>query len=142
MENRVITIGALGMAKIRYIAEFSRVMQDCGIRDPFDAELKEFKNRMESLPNGGFLIKEQTTPSSVTREEKNNWILNRDRYVADRIFQDFGYEELLKEAEYNQYLISLGDNITNYFLPCSGGDNQCHIDCQKRASCPLAADEL
>lgn len=56
--------------------------------------------------------------TKVNREE---WIKLRDRYVAERILRELGYEVLLTSSYFEYYPDA---------IPCEGASGQCTIDCR------------
>lgn len=64
----------------------------------------------------------------ATKADKEKWIRLRDRYVAERILRELGYEVL----ETTRYAECMPDAI-----PCEGLTGQCSFYCPKYFKCGL-----
>ena len=53
----------------------------------------------------------------------------RDKYVAERVFKEIGYEDFMQHTErsYNDSLVEWRKS----FLPCESVDGQCCMDCAR-----------
>ena len=58
-----------------------------------------------------------------TRVNREEWIKLRDRYVAERILRELGYE-VLSTSSYFEYYPNA--------IPCEGSSGQCTIECRMR----------
>lgn len=63
-----------------------------------------------------------------TLAEREGWIQLRDRYVAERILRELGYEELVT-SYYAKFIPDA--------LPCEGAIGQCSFFCPKYFKCGL-----
>ena len=75
------------------------------VREPTDFEAEELKK--------------------IAQEQKE-YRLQKDRYIAQRVFDEIGYDEFLIEAERSGHKEWIYEHT---FAPCLSADAQCCIDC-------------
>lgn len=59
-------------------------------------------------------------------QEQQEYANGRDRYIAQRVFDEIGYDEFLIEAERSGHKEWIYEHT---FAPCLSADAQCCIDC-------------
>ena len=68
---------------------------------------------------------EQDELNKIAQEQKEYYD-GRDRYIAQRVFDEIGYDEFLIEAERSGHKEWIHEHT---FAPCLSADAQCCIDC-------------
>lgn len=61
---------------------------------------------------------EKSRETKINREE---WVKLRNRYIAERILRELGYEVLLASSYFEDYPDA---------IPCDGATGQCLLDCR------------
>ena len=72
------------------------------------------------------LTAEEQDELNKIAQEQREYANGRDRYIAQRVFDEIGYDEFLIEAErsgHKEWIKELR------FAPCMSADAQCCIDC-------------
>ena len=91
------------------ISDFHRYAASLGVRDPFKVSQQLFSKRVTH--NGPITyIDEQSAEDrelEPTKEERDNYIIMREQYVAERIFNEIGYGYFMRytERSYNDCLL-------------------------------------
>ena len=127
----MIVISEKGAAVMDMISDFHRYAASLGIRDPFKVSQQLFSKR---VTHNGLItyIDEQSAEDrelEPTKEERDNYIIMREKYVAERIFNEIGYEYFMQHTE-GSYQNCLEEWRKN-FLPCESADGQCCMECVK-----------
>lgn len=72
------------------------------------------------------LTAEEQDELNKIAQEQEEYANGRDRYIAQRVFDEIGYDEFLIEAERNGHKEWIYEHT---FAPCLSADAQCCIDC-------------
>lgn len=72
------------------------------------------------------LTAEEQDELNKIAQEQEEYQNGRDRYIAQRVFNEIGYDEFLIEAERSGHKEWIYEHI---FAPCLSADAQCCIDC-------------
>ena len=72
------------------------------------------------------LTAEEQDELNKIAQEQREYANGRDRYIAQRVFDEIGYDEFLIEAERSGHKEWIYEHI---FAPCLSADAQCCIDC-------------
>lgn len=107
---------------MKFSEDFDKYAEDIlHIQNPFK---KWFRRLDEAISiSDGTITVDVDTSNQIDRETKVNreeWIKLRDRYVAERILRELGYEVLLTSSYFEYYPDA---------IPCEGASGQCTIDC-------------
>lgn len=125
-------ITSTGMLVMDAIDEFYKIMQEKGVRDPFKIEQSIFQSYTKENADGSIQMdldayRDAQRPS---REEKNAWIIAEDEYIAEKLFNEAGYEEFeYRTRPKIDYDISYLRDLDK-FVPCRAKDGQCMLTCK------------
>lgn len=72
------------------------------------------------------LTTEEQDELNKIAQEQREYANGRDRYIAQRVFNEIGYDEFLIEAERSGHKEWIYEHT---FAPCLSADAQCCIDC-------------
>lgn len=72
------------------------------------------------------LTAEEQDELNKIAQEQEEYINGKDRYIAQRVFDEIGYDEFLIEAERSGHKEWIYEHT---FAPCLSADAQCCIDC-------------
>lgn len=81
------------------------------IENPFREFYRTFKTNID-------VDMEKYRETKINREE---WVKLRNRYIAERILRELGYEVLLASSYFEDYPDA---------IPCDGATGQCLLDCR------------
>ena len=127
----MIVISEKGAAIMEMTSDFRRYAASLGIRDPFKVSQQLFSKRVSKEGNVTYISEQSEEDKKLepTRAERDEYIVMRDKYVAERIFKEIGYEDFMRHTErsYNDCLLEWRKD----FLPCESADGQCCIYCNK-----------
>lgn len=117
---------------MRYSEDFSRQAKEKSIPNPFVEYNNALRTTITHREDGTRVISFDDDAFKKIdivgiNKRKKTWVAERERYVAQRLFEDFGYTTML---QYREDAINKED-----FIPCEGGDRQCHFDCLMRGNC-------
>lgn len=103
-------------------------MKKQGVEDPVSDCLNSFRSSISYKEDGSRVISiDSSSFKPIDKKKRDAWLARREQYVAQRLFEDFGYVTML------QYR---GDKVNKEdFFPCEGADGQCHFDCLMRGNC-------
>lgn len=108
---------------MKFSEDFDKYAEDIlHIQNPFKKWFKRLDKAI-SISDGTITV-DIDTSNQIDRETKVNreeWIKLRDRYVAERILRELGYEVLLTSSYFEHYPDA---------IPCEGASGQCTIDCR------------
>ena len=132
-DNRPITISNYGAACMQYSEEFSKRMQNEGYENPFIRQQALARKMFKKNANGSICVDKTLDPTKkyITVDE---WINMRERYIADRIYQEWDWEH------FTSYVTDPHKNIKDmleyeYYKPCETGDRQCTMFCPQLSAC-------
>lgn len=93
---------------MQYSSDFTKVMREAGYIYPFDWR----RRRMD---------RDYEEPQGI-RISVDDWIDKKERYIAQRVFDNFDWEHFYAHiVRYNKL-----DNF-----PCETGERQCNLFCKK-----------
>lgn len=65
---------------------------------------------------------------------QENYILQEELYIVDRIYNEIGWEEFLSYRD-NCYYKDMIKVFTDYYVPCGSADAQCSFYCPEYERC-------
>lgn len=105
-------LSSYGAACMQYSSDFTVMMREAGYIYPFDWR----RRRMD---------RDYEEPQGI-RISVNDWIDKRERYIAQRVFDNFDWEHFYAYiTKYNKL-----DMLEDHF-PCETGERQCNLFCKK-----------
>lgn len=127
----MFTISENGFAIMGMTSDFSKYAKSIGLRDPFKISQDLFSKRCRHEGTITYIdeISEEDKRLEPTRDEKDNYIVAREKYIAERVFNEIGYEEFIYRVNnsYNNCLLEW----SKQFDPCNSADGQCSMYCNK-----------
>lgn len=133
--NGPITISSYGAACMQYSEDFSKKMQNEGYENPFIRQQALARKMFKKNADGSICIeksKEKTLNPTKKYVTVDEWINMRERYIADRIFQEWDWEH------FTNYVTDPHKNIKDmleHYKPCETGDGQCTMFCPQLEAC-------
>ena len=142
IDNRVLKIGEYGASRMLFGNQWiTREVPKRGLRDPWVhrpdgiLETKEVTTEFMGKP----IKSTQVTYRDYTEEEMAAWKIERDEYMRQRdewialqMFNKYGYEQFCLECEFN----NLSDDFWRSVRPCeSAGQPQCNLFCALYDTC-------
>ena len=127
----MIVVSETGSAIMKMHEDFNKYAQDVlHITNPLYFQCRAPSEMIDISPNDTMRIcidkaREIDEQTRVSREE---WIAARDRYVAERILRELGYEVLVT-TQYREYYPDA--------TPYEGATGQCSFDCLKYFNCAV-----
>lgn len=131
-----MTIFDIGYAIMELNDEFANdYAPNMGWEDPFQKDLKLQKFSEEKF-NGikAWRVSKLPKEKMSTREEKDLWILRRDRFVMEHLFMQYSYEIARQWAENSYCADQLLEELSQKRV-CECGDGQCTWDCGRWGTC-------
>ena len=126
-------ITSTGMLVMDAIDEFCKIMQEKGVRDPFKIEQSIFQSYTKENADGSIqmdLDAYREDGQKPSREEKYAWVIAEDEYIAEKLFNEAGYEEFeYRTRPKIDYDISYLRDLDK-FVPCRAKDGQCMLTCK------------
>ena len=144
IEDRVIQISEHGTSRMLFGNQWiAREAPKRGLRDPWAhrpdgiLETKEVTTEFMGKP----IKSTQVTYRDYTEEEMAAWKIERDEYMRQRdewialqMFNKYGYEQFCLECEFN----NLSDDFWRSVRPCESlCDSQCNLFCTFYEDCAL-----
>ena len=127
----MIVISEKGMLIMDIQSDFKRYAASLGIRDPFKVSQDLFSKRVSHKGSVTYINEQSEEDKNLEPStlERDQYIMMREKYVAERIFKEIGYPEFMQHTErsYNNAL----DEWRKSFLPCESADGQCCMDCAR-----------
>lgn len=111
---------------MKFSEDFDKYARDVlRINNPFKDQFKRLEKTFFETENGTIIAdtKELEKIDKETRVSREEWIKLRDRYVAERILRELGYEVLSTSSYFKYYPDA---------IPCEGSSGQCTIECRMR----------
>ena len=112
-----------------------------GLRDPWphrpdrllDTEAILMKLSDQEIPAERLIYrKPQDDEMEAWRAERDEYMRQRDEFIALKMFEDFGYDTFLDECEFHH----LSEDFKNSITPCeSQSDAQCNLFCPQWDKC-------
>ena len=135
--NEPITISSYDAACMQYSEDFSKKMQNEGYENPFIRQQALARKMFKKNTDGSIYMdkpKEKTLDPTKRYITVDEWIDMRERYIADRIYQEWDWEH------FTSYVTDSHKNIKDmleyeYYKPCETGDRQCTMFCPQLSMC-------
>ena len=142
-DNGPIIISNYGAACMQYSEDFSKKMQNEGYENPFTRQQVLARKMFKKNTDGSIhidtskkntLLEGETLDPTKRYITVDEWIDMRERYIADRIYQEWDWEH------FTNYVTDSHKNIKDmleyeYYKPCETGDRQCTIFCPQLSAC-------
>lgn len=147
-ENRAFVISQHGASRMLFGNQWiTREAPKRGLRDPWKhnpnriLETKEITSEIMGKP----IKSTQVIYRDCTEEEMAAWKIERDEYIRQRdewialqMFNKYGYEQFCLECEFN----NLSDDFWRSVRPCdSRNEPQCNLFCAQYNDCTLRLAE-
>jgi hypothetical protein len=141
IEDRVIQITERGVSRMDFGMQWKIEAYKRGLRDPWEHRPNRPIRTEEVLAKiAGTEIPATKTiynePSyeeiSAWKAERDEYIRQRDEWIALQMFNKYGYEQFCLECEFN----NLSDDFWRSVRPCeSAGQPQCNLFCALYEDC-------
>ena len=141
IEDRVIQITEHGMSRIDFGMQWKLEAHKRGLRDPWEHRPNRPIRTEEVLTKiaGTEIPATKTIYNEPSYEEIKTWKVERDEYIRQRdewialqMFNKYGYEQFCLECEFN----NLSDDFWRSVRPCeSAGQPQCNLFCALYDTC-------
>lgn len=141
IEDRVIQITERGVSRMDFGMQWKLEAHKRGLRDPWEHRPNRPIRTEEVLAKiAGTEIPATKTiynePSyeeiSAWKAERDEYIRQRDEWIALQMFNKYGYEQFCLECEFN----NLSDDFWRSVRPCeSAGQPQCNLFCALYEDC-------
>ena len=141
IEDRVIQITERGVSRMDSGMQWKLEAHKRGLRDPWEHRPNRPIRTEEVLAKiAGTEIPATKTiynePSyeeiSAWKAERNEYMRQRDEWIALQMFNKYGYEQFCLECEFN----NLSDDFWRSVRPCeSAGQPQCNLFCALYDTC-------
>lgn len=141
IEDRVIQIKEHGMSRIDFGIQWKSEARKRGLRDPWEHRPNRPIRTEEVLTMiaGTEIPATKTIYNKPSYEEIKAWKIERDEYIRQRdewialqMFNKYGYEQFCLECEFN----GLSDDFWKSIRPCeSKNEPQCNLFCQEYETC-------
>ena len=141
IEDRVIQITERGISRMDFGMLWKLEAHKRGLRDPWEHRPNRPIRTEEVLAKiAGTEIPATKTiynePSyeeiSAWKAERNEYMRQRDEWIALQMFNKYGYEQFCLECEFN----NLSDDFWRSVRPCeSAGQPQCNLFCALYDTC-------
>lgn len=141
IEDRVIQITEHGMSRIDFGMKWKLEAHKRGLRDPWEHRPDRPIRTEEVLAKiaGIEVPATKTIYNECSDEELSAWKAERDEYMRQRdewialqMFNKYGYEQFCLECEFN----NLSDDFWRSVRPCDSEDSpQCSVFCRMYEDC-------
>lgn len=141
IDDRVLTITERGVARIDLGMQWKLEAHKRGLRDPWEHSPHRAIRTHEVLTKiaGVEVPATKTVYNECSDEEISAWKAERDEYMRQRdewialqMFNKYGYEQFCLECEFN----NLSDDFWRSVRPCeSAGQPQCNLFCALYDTC-------
>ena len=141
IEDRVIQISEHGASRMLFGNQWKLEAHKRGLRDPWEHRPNRPIRTEEVLTKiaGTEIPATKTTYNEPSYEEISAWKAERDEYIQQRdewialqMFNKYGYEQFCLECEFN----NLSDDFWRSVRPCeSAGQPQCNLFCALYDTC-------
>ena len=136
IEDRIIQIKEHGISRIDFGVQWKSEARKRGLRDPWEHSPHRAIRTHEVLANiaGVEVPATKTVYNKCSDEEISAWKVERDEYMRQRdewialqMFNKYGYEQFCLECEFN----GLSDDFWKSVRPCeSKNEPQCNLFCR------------
>lgn len=147
IDDRVLTITERGVSRIDLGVQWKLEAQKRGLRDPWEHSPHKpiYTHVVLTKIAGAEVPATKTVYNECSDEEISAWKAERDEYMRQRdewialqMFHKYGYETFLEECE----AYCLADEFRNSVRPCDSlRDSQCNIFCAQYNDCTLRLAE-
>ena len=147
IDDRVLTITERGVARIDLGVQWKLEAKKRGLRDPWEHSPHRAIHTHEILTKiaGVEVPATKTVYNECSDEEISAWKAERDEYMRQRdewialqMFNKYGYEQFCLECEFN----NLSDDFWRSVRPCdSEASPQCNLFCAQYNNCTLRLAE-
>ena len=141
IEDRVIQITERGISRMDFGMQWKLEAHKRGLRDPWAHSPHRPIHTEEVLAKiAGVEVPATKTvynecsdeELSVWKAERDEYIRQRDEWIALQMFNKYGYEQFCLECEFN----NLSDDFWRSVRPCeSRSEPQCNIFCRDYENC-------
>lgn len=141
IEDRVIQITERGISRMDFGMQWKLEAHKRGLRDPWEHRPNRPIRTEEVLAKiaGTEIPATKTIYNEPSYEEISAWKVERDEYIRQRdewialkMFNKYGYEQFCLECEFN----NLSDDFWRSVRPCeSAGQPQCNLFCALYDTC-------
>ena len=141
IEDRVVQITERGVSRIDFGMQWKLEAYKRGLRDPWEHRPNRPIRTEEVLAKiaGTEIPATKTIYNEPSYEEIKAWKIERDEYIRQRdewialqMFNKYGYEQFCLECEFN----NLSDDFWRSVRPCeSVGQPQCNLFCALYENC-------
>ena len=121
MNHGPIVLSEVGFARITYSEDFEKMMKEQGYTSPFIVQQRVARK----LFNKEKKMKENSPVSDdVKTLSIDDWILQRDEYIARQVFKNYGWEAVQWDIKTNHL-----EHLLEELKPCESADGQCNLLC-------------
>lgn len=121
MNHEPIVLSEDGFARIKYSEDFEKMMKKQGYTSPFVLQQRVVRK----LFNKEKEMKENSPiPDDVKTLSIDDWILQRDEYIARQVFKNYGWEAVQWDIKTNHL-----EHLLEELKPCESADGQCNLLC-------------
>ena len=141
IEDRVIQITEHGMSRMDFGMQWKLEAHKRGLRDPWEHRPNRPIRTEEVLTKiaGTEIPATKTIYNEPSYEEIKTWKVERDEYIRQRdewialqMFNKYGYEQFCLECEFNNLSVDFWRSVR----PCeSAGQPQCNLFCALYDTC-------
>lgn len=141
--DRVIQIKERGISRIDFGVQWKAEARKRGLRDPWEHSPHKAIRTHEILTKiaGVEVPVTKTVYNECSDEELSAWKVERDEYMRQRdewialqMFNKYGFEQFCLECEFN----GLSDDFWRSVRPCdSEKEPQCNLFCREYETCTL-----
>lgn len=128
----MIVVSENGGKIMKMVEDFDKyAREELHLINPFHAWLRSSLSTMRMTTTDGPIcvdLEKSREIDRATKADREEWIRLRDRYVAERILRELGYE-VLTTTHYAEYMPDA--------IPCEGATGQCSFFCPKYFECGL-----
>lgn len=143
IDDRVLTITERGVSRIDFGMKWKIEAHKRGLRDPWEhrpdmpirTEEVLAKIAGAEVPATKTVYNECSDEElSAWRSERDDYMRQRDEWIALQMFHKYGYEQFCLECEFN----NLSDDFLNSIHPCESKEApQCNLFCSQYYDCTL-----
>lgn len=128
----MFTVNAVGKQIMDFTSDFEKEAKAQGLRNPFIVMQRSFRNKSDET--------EKDKEKLPTKQERDNYIIARNEYVAKRCFYEIDYDTFFYKTALDvycpEYSVTYLRNLDE-FVPCRARDHQCMAFCPRWADCQV-----
>lgn len=139
----MFTVNAVGKQIMDFTSDFEKEAKAQGLRNPLIAMQRSFRNRCKKKEDGVYVLLDETAEDKEklpTKQERDNYIITRNEYVAKRCFYEIDYDTFFYKTAFDvycpEYSVTYLRNFDE-FVPCRARDHQCMAFCPRWADCQV-----